>query len=222
MKTTLMVITDGRAECLARTIDSLRQMVKGDIAHKLLIDDSCKSNYAAWLICRFSDFEILHTVPKQGFCGAIQTAWAAIKKRYPDTDFLMHLEDDFIFNRQVNVAELVEVLQSNPSLAQIALKRQPWNPAEEKAGGIVEMWPDLYQDRNFEDYHWLEHRLFFTTNPSMYPKKITEFGWPGPPACEQAFTETLKNAGYSFAYWGKRSDLPWVYHIGNERVGCGY
>lgn len=220
MKTTLLMFTDGRRDCLKQTLDSAAEQLSGKIDHRIIVNDSLDDDFSEWLRRTCFEFEIIRATEKKGFCGAIQTGWKALPK---DTDYVFHLEDDFTFNRPVPLADMAATLEAHTYLVQLALRRQPWNEQEKAAGGIVEMWPDQYIDCNNTFGRWLEHRLFFTTNPSLYHVRWTREGWPDPPACEQAFTEELlKNPDIRFGYWGRRADDPWVHHIGAHRVGTGY
>lgn len=69
---------------------------------------------------------------------------------------------------------------------------------------------------------WLEHRSYFTTNPSLMRRAfMAEHPWPDyPDQCEGRFGIDLIQAGYSFGVWGDGS--PWVEHIGAARTGFGY
>jgi hypothetical protein len=195
-------------------------MLSGKIDHRIIVNDCLDPDYADWLRKTCYDFEIIRHTDKRGFCGAIQSGWAAIP---PDTDFVFHLEDDFTFNRPVPLKDMAAVLQANAHLVQLALRRQPWNAEEVLAGGVIEMWPDEYVQESSTFGSWLEHRLFFTTNPSMYHVRWTREGWPDAPACERAFTDKLlTDEDVRFGFWGKRTDDPWVHHIGDVRAGSGY
>lgn len=225
MKITTIVITDGRFSCLERTVDSYFTNVwchthNVEFNH-ILVNDSMDINYRSLVdaLCK-GRFQIHHNQEKKGFGGAIQTAWSLIPE---DTDFIFHLEDDFLFNEELNLEDMLYVLRRYPHIAQLVLKRQPWNEQESKAGGIIEMWPDLYKEWHVDDKYWCEHRVNWSTNPSLYPARIIKMGWPQVERSEEAFSKLLfSNPSVYCAYWGKKFDPPLVTHIGNERVGIGY
>jgi hypothetical protein len=153
-----------------------------------------------------------------GFAGAIDAAWGAVR-----TDFVFHLEADFVFKAPVPLARMLSILQSQPQLAQIALKRQPWNAEERAAGGIVELHPDDFVERSDGGELWTEHRRFFTTNPSVYSSRLCRLGWPQEEHSEGKFTHRLlEDPHLRFAFFGGKFDAPLVEHIGAERVGHGY
>ena len=99
---------------------------------------------------------------------------------------------------------MARVLASEPYLAQMALRRQPWNAEERAAGGIVEQHPEDFYDRWTGQHEWLEHRRFFTTNPCLYRRQLLEHGWPEGTESEGHFSIQLRDLGYSFGYWGAR------------------
>lgn len=154
---------------------------------------------------------------EMGFGGAIQAGWEGVLRT--NCDYVFHLEDDFTFNRPVPLAQMRQTLEAKRNLAQVALKRQPWNAEERAAGGIVEQHPGEFQEvRGL----WTEHERFFTTNPCLYPRWIVEKGWPQGPESEGRFTHRLRDEGLRFAFWGGKFAPPHVEHIGAERAGVGY
>ena len=80
--------------------------------------------------------------------------------------------------------------------------------------------PIAPSSRHFHSF--LEHDLFFTTNPSLYRRSLLDNQWPEGPQSEGRFTGWMRDLGYRFAYLGEGSDPPWVHHIGDERAGKDY
>lgn len=179
----------------------------------------------------------------RGFCASTAAAWDAAahgtgllpESLAYDYEYVFWLEHDFRFRRTVDLNELVAVLEE-PKVAQVALRRQPVSAEEVAAGGYVAMRPDCYTQRetsyapadgftgpmNASSVQWLDHDLFWTTNPSLFKRRLTdEYPWPVRPECEGHFGIALRAAGYRFALMGGRDDLPWVEHVG-DRTGFGY
>lgn len=157
-----------------------------------------------------------------GFAGAIQWAWDQV--RATDADYVFHLEADFTFNHDVPVASMIEVIESYPRLAQMALMRQPVNDAERAAGSMVDYLghdAELHSDIVLRAW-WLEHRRYFTTNPSVYPRWVVERGWPDMPDSEGHFGIKLlaERPETRFGIWGAGEE--WVEHVGEHRTGRGY
>jgi len=226
MSLTVMVITDGRRECMEPTMRAMRANLVGPIDRVVIINDSADPAYAEFLDFAYPGFERVHHQSRRGFGGAIQSGWDNLG----DTDWVFHLEDDFVLERPVNLLDMQATLCGQPHLAQLALLRQPWNADEWAAGGIVQQHPTEYQEHTSPRGAWLEHRLFFTTNPSLYPKSLTTLGWPEGPQSEGRFGMRLLREGMPgveptrlrFGFWGARGQLPLVNHIGTDRAGVGY
>lgn len=219
----LLVMTDGRADCIERAIPSAEAALRGRITRRVVHDDSGDETYRAWLHERFPDYELIwHPAGRQGFGGAYRSAWRFLTGACES--FVFSTEDDFVFNRPVRLTPMMELLDALPYLAQLTLRRQPWNADEIAAGGIVEQHPDAYADHSCcVDHAWLEHRLFFSTNPSLYRRSLCAKGWPDVEHSEGVFThQLLEDPDLRFGFWGARDSGEAVTHIGNERVGSGY
>ncbi len=221
--TALLVITDGRDDYLADCIASARENLRGPITERWMFDDTGDDDYRQRLHVLYPEFLHINGGPRQGFGGAIRTAWSHLRGK-SHARFVFHLEQDFTFNRPVDTLDMARVLDRHPHLLQLALRRQPWNATEEAAGGIVETFPDAYEERRDGNDCWLEHRLFFTTNPCLYRRSLMAHDWPEGDQSEghfgqRRFTEDLECRS---GYWGSRVSGEWVHHIGRERAGIGY
>lgn len=219
----LVVFTDGR-DYIYETIPSALANLHGPITRKVIHDDSGDAGVHDRLRETFPDFDLAaHPAGRQGFGGAIRNAWRLLAAG-PER-FVFHLEDDFTFNQPVDLAAFAEVLDSQGHLAQLALRRQPWNDEERAAGGIVEQHPHDYEEWSDvrSGHTWLEHRRFFTTNPSLYRRELCSVGWPDCQFSEGVFTHRLlADPDLRFGFWGARDSGEWVTHTGRERVGSGY
>jgi hypothetical protein len=218
----LVVFTDGRADYLDRTLRSFREKVSGPFARMFIFDDSNDETYTAWVAEHFPDFAVLPNLARLGFGGTIARAWkllASSPERY-----VFHLEDDFTFNRSVNLGAMIDCLDSSADLAQMALVRQAWNDDERLHGGVIEAAKARGIEFTPVAYHghrWLEHRGWFTTNPSLYPTALCQRGWPLEAESEGKFgLRLLEDPALRFGFWGDGE--PWCTHIGDERAGTGY
>lgn len=229
MSIAVLVVTDGRDDYLPPAVASLR-MLSGPITEWWMYDDTGDNSYRARLADRYPTFRHINGGPRQGFGGAIRSAWAQLRAG-SGASWVWHHEQDFVINRPVNLDAVTGVMAGRPYLAQMALRRQPWNAEERAAGGIVEQHPGDYTavaDGN--GGMWLEHRRFFTTNPCLYRRSLLDVGWPTGPQSEGHFGIRLTTQGVPgvaaaqvrFGYWGARDSPPWVHHIGDQRVGVGY
>ncbi len=220
---TLIIMTDGRANYLEESINSLGNL-HGEFSQRIIHDDSGDQHYHEWLKWRYgSGFDFHFTSGRSGFSGAYHSAYRLLKQTNTN-DYVFFTEDDFVYTRPVEMNDIMEILNRNGHIAQMALRRQPWNEQEMIAGGVVEADPASFIDKTDGTNHWLEHRKFWTTNPSLVPRKIIDDNeWPTDEHSEGVFGINLfKNPATTSAYWGARDSGEWCYHIGNERAGNGY
>lgn len=221
MNVTLLVFTDGRGECLTKTLQSADLAMDGEpITRRIIIDDSANPEYASWLDNTYGHrYEIVHNPERSGFHGAIKAGWEAAA----GADFVFHLEDDFVFMRPVEISKMIDVLSRQHHIMQFALMRQPVAEQEIQAGGLMRVWPEGYTEVQEGTNVWCEHRLFFTTNPSLYRGELMQIGWPQCHHSEGEFSRLLfQNRDITCAYWGYKFEPHRVLHIGEERVGEGY
>lgn len=199
MKFALLLITDGRDEVHQRAVASLNECLPPPGAF-VMVDDR--------------DHEL-------GFAGAVAEGWRRVLET--DAEWVFHCEGDFIFHAPIPISRMIALLERRPYLAQVAMKRQAWNPAEIEAGGVVELHRDDFEERSDEGATWTEHRRFWTTNPSVYSTRLCRLGWPEVPESEGMFTHRLlEDPLLRFAFWGAKFDPPTVEHIGLARAGHGY
>lgn len=223
---TLIVFTDGRGEYLARTMQSMTEHIAYQFQHALMVDDSGNAQYAAWLDQMFPTFRHIHHAQRVGFAASIRSAWQNV----PRCGYLFTLEDDFTFNEDVDIVQLRMILESEPTLAQVVLKRQAWNEAEKEAGGIVELHPDWYTEKEVAGAWISEQSVFYSTNPNLMRYELIQnlslpdnnIAWPLVDQSEGKYGAWLRKKGYHFAFLGRKFDPPRVEHIGLHRIGGGY
>ncbi len=215
MNCSLVVITDGRYDYLSQTINSLDEHVYFAFDDLIMVNDCMDEGFRTRINRKYGNrFNIIHHPEKRGLSGAVQTAWDE-----NTSDFIFHLEEDFIFNEPIPIVPMMNVCSHN-NLAQMILKRQPaiTNPAELSAGGYIEADPGAFSDQWFANYKWIKHSKFFSLNPGVYPKWVTELGWPDG-GSEGDFLNVLFDT-YPTVHcgiWGASDDKPKVHHIGHER-----
>lgn len=215
----VVCLTAGRQEYLEQTLASFAEQVRGTIATRTLIDDSGDRVFGAWLAERYPDWTIHTTRGRMGFTRAIRAAWTFLQRRR-NAPHIFHLEEDFTFDREVDLEDMIEVLEQDKSLAQCALLRGPFYPPEIDAGGIIEQDPDAYTRRTDRGPAHLVHQKFFTTNPCVYRRDLLRVGWPNVENSERVFTRQMVRRGFSFALLG--DGTPMVSHIGHVRTMRGY
>lgn len=221
MNVALMVVTDGR-EYFWETMESFIDVFAGyEFAQRIIVDDSLNPTFQERVKSTYPEFALLSAETKKGFSGAIQAGWAAIDD---DIDYVFHLEDDFVPTKLFYLDGMISILQENPHLVQMALLRGSVSQSEINVGGVIQQDPDSYSEQTSGFIAWREHRKFFTTNPSVYPRWIMERGWPEGADSEGRFGAELFNnlPEVKSAFWGSFESGTWVEHIGKQRAGTGY
>lgn len=195
MSVTVIIISTGRTlkQCIASLYENV--LYSGNITLK--ITEDIKPN------------------KRLGFAGAIIESWKDI-----DTEFIFHLEEDFIFNESINLDTLIHILDNDKELAQVALKRQKWG--EEKLG-FMEDNAKKYTEVETPYGLITEHKEFFTTNPSMYRKSLTLLGWENVRYSERNFSDKVFKNGFKCAYLGGIYSKPKVLHTAERtKESFGY
>lgn len=192
MSITLITIEDGRSDYHAAAYRSAMEFLP-KFDEYIHVDDRA------------------HTL---GYDGAIQRAWSQVT-----TDWVFHLEADFVFRKPVPVRDMVSLMIRHPYLQQVALKRQAINMEEIQAGGFMGRWP---AGAGFEmddgAIEFVTHRVNFTTNPCVYRGDLCAGGWPDGPDSEAVFSRALlAPQERACAFLGTLKSPPQCWHIGTVR-----
>jgi hypothetical protein len=214
---------DGRRDYIERAIASAEANVHADFARRFIINDSGDPDYASWLNYTFPVYECIHHVERRGNAAGMQTALKTVVASGADYAFMT--EDDFVFNQPVDVMAIARLLDSQPQLAQLVLKRNPVSPAEIAAGGQIEQAPNEFDDYECEYGAWVEmHPLpsrVFSCNPMLFRRDAIDAALAsGLPMHECGLTDALRARDYRFAYWGKRDGPQMCEHIGTYRLSA--
>lgn len=231
MTIALCIPTDGRDDCLGRTVAAIEAQVDGDITEWYLFDDTGDLSHRDKLADWYPHFTVLTAGKRLGFGGAIANAWSYLTA-HSRAQWVAWFEDDMVPARRVPLDDMVALSVAQPHLAQVALRRQPWNAEERAAGGYVEANPDSYVERVDGGHRWLETTRNWTTNPSVYRIDLCALGWPSGAHSEGRYGFALRDYGLPWGipgeevrfglYGGLVDGREWIHHIGDVRVGGGY
>lgn len=207
-----------RREYLIRSLASLTEQVSGPIVQRVVYDcwgDPAIRDELANLV-RPHGFYVVGPEQSVDFTESMKAMWGYLRKRAKG-DYIFAVEDDFTYERPVDLHDLLAVLRRDPDLAQMALLRDPCYPDEKETGGILG-WP--IPAFTFRE-SWFEHRQFFTLNPSLFRRSLTDRTWPSGKHSETLFGKSLFNdKAVRVAFWGQGEE--WIRHIGEIRAGTGY
>lgn len=215
-------VADERIGYLERSLASLDERISGNVIRKVIYsdwDDEFRPRLDA-IASRYGFYVV--GSGHHGYTGAVRLLWAYIGKRVAEP-FVFLTEDDFEYLRPFDVDDLTETLRRHSPLRQLALLREPAYPREREPGDHILGWPrDSFDARDQEGpTARLEHRLFWTMNPSVFPKDVTRTPWPMTKSSERAFGDViLRDPRARFAFAG--DGTPWVRHIGETRASDEY
>ncbi|OPC84223.1 hypothetical protein B4N89_27780 [Embleya scabrispora] len=223
MTVPLIVLTNGRRDCLEQTMTALRRHLHG-VAHTTIVDDTGDPEHRSWLADSFTaDIVPVEPDSPAGYWRAMRTVWGLAAGERA----IAFWEDDFVLETDVDLDALTAVLDTHTHLTQIALLRQPWFGNEHAAGGLIEALEaqgNEFTQRTDGERAWIEHRACFTGNPCVIPAATLARPWPDTPWSESVFGRALFASDPTLrgAYWGRRGDPPRVRHIGRHRTGTDY
>lgn len=218
MRYRLVVVSHGIAPHLDETLASFDEMVSPAPAARALILDGHGARHPGgeW------DATVRH-VTQLGFGAAMRSGWR--HARQSPEPYVFWLENDFRFDRPIDLTDCAAALLTNVHLAQVALVRGAVNARERRAGG----WPGLHGPwaqrelwRDTGPVRWRESRWGWTTNPSLIPTSfIRQHDWPDGAESEGRFALAVKatddRAMFGVLGWADEH----VTHLG-ERDGIGY
>lgn len=203
-----VVLTTGTRSTLEATIESFDSQVTGPVGRRLIVVDGATRP-------RFDGWDVVN-VRAGGFGAAVAAGTRlAVGSGQP---WVFWCEDDFTFNRPVDLRELQAEMDAYPDLAQLSLMRQAWYPHELAAGGVVEAKPAAFTARG----RHLRQRDYWTTNPHLTRRLFLAANeWPQGRWSEATFAQQVfEDAEVAAGVWG--DGTPWVTHIGVEKAGTGY
>jgi N-terminal domain of galactosyltransferase len=208
----VVVLTAGDRPTLGPTIESAEENLAGPIGRKVICVDQETTDIA------FEGWDVIAMGRPQGYVRATRNAhYHAIGSGQP---WIFHLEDDFLMNEQIDLWAMQAIMGAHPELCQLSLKRQPWYEPEVAAGGIIEVRPAAFTQRD----GYVEHRAYWTSNPMLVRRSfIAANEWPGEPNSELRFgRQIFRDSNLYGGILGEIEDPPRVHHIGAEQAGYGY
>jgi hypothetical protein len=209
-----------RREYLRASLASLTEHVSGPIVQRVIYSDWGREHRAELDAIAAEHGFYVAGDGHHGYTPGAARMWRYLSRR-AQGDYIFGAEDDFLYREDIDLGELVDVLSADPQLAQVALLRAPAYQSEIDKGGLLG-WPwEAFTPVRMNGYSYLTHRLFWTANPSLYRRSLTERAWPQKPSSERVFGEALfRDPKTMVAFWG--TGEPSIEHIGTVRAGTDY
>jgi len=216
---------------LNQTLESFHSNLDfGDLEiTKILIDDyplGRNDNDFYEIKERYSFDQVILNEENLGQSASWKKAWGLLD---PDTDFIWHQEDDFIFPNSVDVARMARLMEMLRSQAlQVSLKRQQWYADDN------DFIHKINSGMSGEEFHvenkmckpWVDdwvifHQEYFNANPCIYPYWVTQEAYRHNPQESVIMDYFRQNCGkrFSSCVLGRREDPPACIHIGEYNQG---
>jgi hypothetical protein len=166
-----VIFSTNRVEYLTRTLHS--QMLlnfDGCEVDKIFIDDyplGRNNSTISALVSSFGYKEIYLHENNLGLSVTWTEFWNLIKDR--NYDYVWHQEDDVEILQPIKILDLIELLEQNPILSQVVLKRQAWYPDESNPTALGD--DIIYKNYRLEKFYI----LIFSPMASLYSMDRVRF-----------------------------------------------
>jgi hypothetical protein len=118
------------------SLASLNERVTGPIVQRVVYSDWAGHRDELAAIANEAGFYVVGD-GHHGYTGARRRLWTYLAKRARG-QYVFATEDDFVYDRDVDLAAMIETLDEQPDVRQLALLRGPYYPRELEAGGVLE------------------------------------------------------------------------------------
>jgi hypothetical protein len=166
-------------------------------------------------------FTVVGPRERVGYTNSMREMWKYLRQQVV-AEYVFQTEDDFLFDRDIDIPAMMKVLEGHADLVQMALLRGPFYEVEKTPGTILNHPREAFTERHNGAGSWLEHRRFFTVNPMLMPRSVALNPWPKGLHSEAVFGRRLfrDNKAARSAFWGTGEQ--WVSHIGEVRAAAVY
>lgn len=217
----ILFFTTSRYEYLIPTLESFHEKVdfENNNIYKILIDDYPLRRNKEILDKIVEKYNINKLILNDENLGYSLT-WGKMWNEIPeDIDYIWHQEDDFTFNENINVNNLISILENNKiQLFQIFLKRNIVFEANDYIRNIENNI--CGEEVSINNQKLILCNNYFNSNPGIYPYWVAKEEYdenPQESPIINYLTQKYK-LGYS-AMWGGRNDKNIINHIGEYTQG---
>lgn len=214
-QTVVSVLTCPGRDTLKQTIASLDEQLDGPVGRKIICVDAEEVPFEP-----FPGWEAIPMGESRGYAHAMRRAQHY--EMASGQPWVAHFEDDILLNGPLDLREMQRVMEENPDLAQLSLKRQAVHPEELEIDDMLG-WrpPESFDVRDGV----VAHRSFWAATVSLTRRRfLAEHPWPLEGDSERRFGNRLfrENRRVYAGILGGLGDQPRITHIGHERAGVGY
>jgi hypothetical protein len=212
---------DERVGYLRRSLTSIAERVSGPIVKRVIYADWGPEERARLApIADEFGYRLVGPDRHVGYTVAMGHLWRYVERRVA-TPYVFSVEDDFTYDRDVDLVPMIDLLRERSDVRQVALLRGPYYASEIKVGGVLPSLKTPVEYVNHRPHPFVTHRDHFTANPSLFRRSLVRTPWPSGDSTERRFGDAvLADPSARFAYWG--DGTPWITHIGATRAGTSY
>ena len=172
IKVCQVIFSTNRLEYLGRTLVAQKNLnFEGCEVDRIFIDDFPKGRnnlLVKTLVNTFGYNEIYLHEQNLGLSVTWTEFWNLVKSR--NYDYIWHQEDDVEILEPIRVMDLIELLQLDPSLSQVVLKRQPWYENEKESEALGTDW-------TYRQYRYEKDSVIFSPMASLYSVDRVRFSY---------------------------------------------
>lgn len=229
------MLSCGRPEYVRRTLAAYAAFLTPAPSAVYVFDDGGQTPLDTFDAWPGVPVKVESSQERVGRCAAHANLWRAAAAS--DFDWVWTVEDDILLLRPLDLRDLADLLDEEPTLAQVALVRCPWG-MEVAHGGYIPMRADQgfawYErretlrvasvvhhpaDEPWPSWEWIASTTDWTSSPALLSTSLTrKVKWPDEAGCEATLGPAIQalcpDAVSGYWGWGE----PWVAHIGMERV----
>lgn len=218
MRYFLSLLTNGREECLERTLAAFEEFVTPRPSEIFIHIDGPFSPPRP--LYGEMEWKVAQASTPVGFTYGTKDCYD--EAAHSGFEWCFHMEDDMVIVRPVDLNHLREVLEVEKHVCQMALVRSPWG-AEIPYGGYIAQHAEQYTrrqvaTRGWGSAKWIEHVRNWTTNPALQRTSfLREHPFPVVQHSEGMYGFQIReqSPGTTFGLWGWGE--PWCAHIGVDR-----
>jgi hypothetical protein len=174
-KIAILFFTTSRYEYLESMLESFSKNVKFNNLeiYKIMIDDyplRRNNNKLEELKNKYKIDELILNDKNLGYSLSWKKCWTFVPE---DVDYIWHQEEDFIFNKEIDINDLIKTFEESPiKLNQITLKRQKWYDR----GDFIDLIEkgEIGKEITSNNKKLIIHQTYFNSNPCLYPKWIID------------------------------------------------
>ena len=221
---TIIFFSTSRYEYLIPMMKSFHKNVDttGFNIHTILVDDYPlrRNKEVVNLVAEVYNIDkvIMHET-NLGYSETWKRAWSEYIPAQGATDYVFHMEEDFVFNERISLKHLVSILNNdNRLLYQISLKRNLfYSNSSDFIRNIQEN--TIGTEESICDISLVLHNELFNANPCIYPYWITQEKYEYNPQEGTILYRLNKKFEGCCALYGARACDPQITHIGEYNQG---